>query len=82
VQAFDASLGELDGYLTPSFHGGSLSMTNLTGHPTVVLPNGFRDDGTPTSICFVGRNYGEGKIAAVAAAYQEATDWHRKRPSI
>jgi Asp-tRNA(Asn)/Glu-tRNA(Gln) amidotransferase A subunit family amidase len=82
VRAFDESLGDLDGYVTPSFRGGSLSMTNLTGHPAVVMPNGFREEGTPTSISFVGRNYGEGPLVAVAAAYQEATDWHLKRPSL
>ncbi len=82
VRAFDESLGDLDGYLTPSFGGGSLTVTNLTGHPTVVLPNGFREDGTPTSISLVGRNYREGPLLAVAAAYQSVTDWHLRRPPI
>ncbi|MBT4864364.1 MAG: hypothetical protein HON53_04475 [Planctomycetaceae bacterium] len=58
-------------------------MTNLTGHPTVVLPNGFRkrdDVETPTSITFTGRLYGESELLAVAHAYQQATGHHLKHP--
>ena len=35
--------------VTPTF-GAQLTITNLTGHPAVILPNGFRQsDGTPVS---------------------------------
>jgi Asp-tRNA(Asn)/Glu-tRNA(Gln) amidotransferase A subunit family amidase len=57
-------------------------MTNLTGHPAVIVPNGFREDGTPVSLTFLGRLYGESKLLAVARAYQEATDFHLKRPAL
>jgi Asp-tRNA(Asn)/Glu-tRNA(Gln) amidotransferase A subunit family amidase len=61
-----------------------LLTTNLTGHPTAVLPNGFRkaDSGadTPTSITFTGRLYGETDLLAVAHAYQQATGHHLRRP--
>ncbi|MDP9349134.1 MAG: amidase, partial [Gemmatimonadota bacterium] len=46
-----------------------LTATNLTGHPAVILPNGFREDGTPVSITFLGDLFGEGKLLAVAHAY-------------
>jgi Asp-tRNA(Asn)/Glu-tRNA(Gln) amidotransferase A subunit family amidase len=47
------------------------------------LPNGFRSsDGTPTSITFNGRLYGEAEVLAVAHAYQQATDFHLKRPPV
>jgi Asp-tRNA(Asn)/Glu-tRNA(Gln) amidotransferase A subunit family amidase len=59
-----------------------LLATNLTGHPAVILPNGFRDDGTPVSLTFLGGLYEEGKLLAVARAYQEATDFHRKHPVV
>ncbi len=59
-----------------------LISTNLTGHPAVILPHGFRDDGTPASITFLGNLYGEAKMLAVARAYQEATEWHLKRPKL
>jgi Asp-tRNA(Asn)/Glu-tRNA(Gln) amidotransferase A subunit family amidase len=63
--------------------GNDLLITNLTGHPTAVMPNGFRkQDGAevPTAITFTGRLYGETELLAVAHAYQQATGFHLKRP--
>jgi Asp-tRNA(Asn)/Glu-tRNA(Gln) amidotransferase A subunit family amidase len=63
--------------------GNDLLVTNLTGHPTVVLPNGFRKESgveLPTSLTFTGRLYGESELLAVAHAYQQATGHHRRRP--
>jgi Asp-tRNA(Asn)/Glu-tRNA(Gln) amidotransferase A subunit family amidase len=60
-----------------------LLMTNLTGHPAVILPNGFRpSDGTPVSLTFLGKLYDEGTLCAVAKAYQDATGFHLKYPDI
>lgn len=70
----------LDVYISPSYGGGNLSTTNLTGHPCVVLPNGFTSKGTPTSITFMGQLFQEAKVLTVAKAYQDATDFHRKHP--
>ncbi len=72
---------DVDVWVSPSFAGPNLLVTNLTGHPCVVLPNGFRDDGTPTSITFMGRLFGEDVLLAVARAVQEATDFHRRHPA-
>jgi Asp-tRNA(Asn)/Glu-tRNA(Gln) amidotransferase A subunit family amidase len=71
---------DVDVYLTPSFGGDNLLLTNLTGHPCVVLPNGFDDKGKPTSITFMGRLYGDATLLEVAKVYQDATDFHKKRP--
>jgi Asp-tRNA(Asn)/Glu-tRNA(Gln) amidotransferase A subunit family amidase len=63
--------------------GNDLLITNLTGHPTAVMPNGFRQqDGAevPNAITFTGRLYGETELLAVAHAYQQATGFHLKRP--
>jgi Asp-tRNA(Asn)/Glu-tRNA(Gln) amidotransferase A subunit family amidase len=63
--------------------GNDLLLTNLTGHPTVVLPNGFRKSGAvelPAALTFTGRLYGETDLLAVAHAYQQATGHHLKRP--
>jgi len=60
--------------------GNDLSITNLTGHPTVCLPNGFTKSGAPTALTFTGRLFGEGTLLAVAKAYQDATGHHLKRP--
>ncbi len=57
------------------------SVTNLTGHPCIVLPHGFNEKGNPTSLTFVGQLFGEARMAALARAYQEATGWHLKHPA-
>jgi Asp-tRNA(Asn)/Glu-tRNA(Gln) amidotransferase A subunit family amidase len=59
-----------------------LIVTNLTGHPAVILPSGFRQDGTPVSLTFLGNLFGEAKMLALARAYQELTSWHRKTPTL
>ena len=82
MHEMESALGDLDGYITPSFGGPSLLITNLTGHPAVVLPHGFREDGTPASFTFVGRNYGESAIVTLAEAFQRATDHHLRRPEL
>ena len=70
----------IDVYLSPTYAGGNLTLTNLTGHPCVVLPNGFTKENLPTSITFMGQLFEEGKLLAVAKAYQDATNWHKKHP--
>jgi Asp-tRNA(Asn)/Glu-tRNA(Gln) amidotransferase A subunit family amidase len=79
MQAMEAM--PVDVYLTPTFGGGNLLLTNLTGQPCVVLPNGFDEDGEPTSITFMGRLYGDATVLAVARAYQQATDFHSQHPA-
>jgi Asp-tRNA(Asn)/Glu-tRNA(Gln) amidotransferase A subunit family amidase len=59
-----------------------LVATNLTGHPAVILPNGFRPDGTPVSLTFLGGLFEEAKLLAVAHAYQSTTGFHRVRPAV
>ncbi|MFD2533134.1 amidase [Gracilimonas halophila] len=80
IQKMDSVMQKVDVYLSPSFGGGNLLVTNLTGHPSVVLPNGFTDGGNPTSITFVGDLFNEAALLAVAKAYQNATDHHKKHP--
>jgi Asp-tRNA(Asn)/Glu-tRNA(Gln) amidotransferase A subunit family amidase len=83
LEELEKVLERVDLYVCPSFGGDNLLMTNLTGHPCVVLPNGFRaGDGTPTSITFNGRLQGETELLAVAHAYQQATDFHLARPPL
>jgi len=72
---------DVDVYVSPSF-GENLLLTNLTGHPCVVLPNGFDKDGNPVSITFIGQPFEEGKLLAFARAYQERTGFHRKHPPL
>jgi Asp-tRNA(Asn)/Glu-tRNA(Gln) amidotransferase A subunit family amidase len=81
--------------------GEQLVITNLTGHPAVILPNGLRDSdapkypsddpsdfrnsggpGTPTSLTFLGKLYGEAELLAFARGYQEATGFHQLHPKL
>lgn len=73
---------QVDVIVTPPFQGNNLLITNLTGHPCVVLPNGFDSDGEPTAITFIGQLYDEARVLAVAKAYQDATTHHLKHPNL
>jgi len=78
-----ALMEDFDAYVVPSYGGDNLLLTNLTGHPAVVVPNGFRTgDGTPTSITFQGKLDGDDTVLALARAYQNATDFHEKHPRL
>jgi len=70
----------VDVYVVPSFGGDNLLMTNLTGHPCVVLPNGFSEEGSPVSITFVGKLFGEAEVLRIAQVYQDATEFHLAHP--
>jgi len=76
-------LDGFDVYLSPTYGGDNLSLTNLTGHPAVVLPDGFRrEEGTPTSVTFCGNLFRDAEALLLARAYQEATDHHLRRPPL
>ena len=79
MQKWAEMFANFDVIVAPTF-GDQLVITNLTGNPALILPNGFRKDGTPTSITLLGQLYDEAKLLAVARAYQDATDWHLKYP--
>lgn len=56
---------------------------DMAGVPTITLPGGFlADAGTPIGFQFVGADFREDLIVRAAHAYQQATDWHRRRPDL
>jgi Asp-tRNA(Asn)/Glu-tRNA(Gln) amidotransferase A subunit family amidase len=57
-------------------------MANLACYPGLALPNGFAANGTPTSINFMARPFGEAALLALAKRYQDATDFHLKQPPL
>jgi len=81
VQEMAKVMQNIDVYVAPSFSS-TLSITNLTGHPCVVVPNGFNQRNMPTTITFIGQLFGEGKALALAKAYQNATEFHKKHPAL
>lgn len=82
MQRFAEAIADVDVFVVPSFRGGVLGGTNLTGHPCVVVPNGFDADGMPVSISFVGDLYRDADTLLLAHAYQQATDFHLRRPDL
>lgn len=73
---------KVDVYVHPSWASQSLRITNYTGHPCVVVPNGFQEDGRPTSITFTGNWFKEGEIVSLAQAYQTQTGFYLKHPEL
>ena len=54
---------------------------NMTGSPTITLPCGFAEAGTPSAFQFVGRHLDEELLVRAGHAYQVETDWHRRHPT-
>jgi Asp-tRNA(Asn)/Glu-tRNA(Gln) amidotransferase A subunit family amidase len=100
IRQLSALFEKVDVIVTPSTDR-QLIATNLTGHPALILPNGFRgpnapappaiDDGdhddiggpgTPVSLTFLAAHFQEAKLAAFAAAYQQATGFHLRHPTL
>jgi len=82
MQEMAKKMTGIDLYVAPSFGGNNLLLTNLTGHPAAVVPNGFNDKGPPTSLSFIGNLFEEAKALRLALAFQQATDFHLKHPKL
>jgi Asp-tRNA(Asn)/Glu-tRNA(Gln) amidotransferase A subunit family amidase len=70
-----------DFIISPSFVGNQLTLTNLTGHPCLVLPDGFDPGGNPVSISLIGNLYRENILCGAGSLYQEKTQFFRKKPA-
>ena len=55
---------------------------DMSGHPTLTLPGGLTADGVPVGFQIVGRAFDEAGILAAGHAFQQATDWHMRRPPV
>ena len=53
---------------------------NFTGNPTLALPGGFTEQGLPVELQFVGAWGREDTVLRAGHAYEQATDWHLRRP--
>ena len=65
-------------YLTDVF---TLSM-NLAGNCGLSLPCGFDGAGLPIGMQIMGPPLGEERVLSVAYAYEQATEWHSRRPEL
>jgi aspartyl-tRNA(Asn)/glutamyl-tRNA(Gln) amidotransferase subunit A len=59
-----------------------LTAWNVTGQPVLALPNGFGRTGLPLGMQILGRPFGEPIILRIGHAYEQATEWHRRRPAL
>ncbi len=64
------------------FEYGTVNLGNLTGAPGLSLPCGFTSDGLPVGLQVYGRAFDEAGVLAFAHGYEQATDWHRRRPPL
>jgi Asp-tRNA(Asn)/Glu-tRNA(Gln) amidotransferase A subunit family amidase len=80
IEEFSKIFEEVDVIISPSFIGNQLLMTNLTGHPAMAVPNGFSNEGLPTSITFIANWFNEADLVVLAKAYQDETHFYRKVP--
>lgn len=55
---------------------------NLVGVPAISVPNGFGQNNLPTGIQLIGPAWSEQLIIETADRYQQATDWHKRRPNV
>jgi Asp-tRNA(Asn)/Glu-tRNA(Gln) amidotransferase A subunit family amidase len=97
IESMAKVFANLDVIVMPT-NGSQVTVTNLTGHPSVIVPNGFRSaetpipntnnpnagggPGTPVSLTFLGNLYSDAKLLAFARAYQDATTFHLKHPNL
>jgi Asp-tRNA(Asn)/Glu-tRNA(Gln) amidotransferase A subunit family amidase len=80
MRQFDAFMSKFDAFIEPGT-GGTLSTTNLTGQPAIAVKCGFIN-GLPRPIMLTGKLYDEGTMARIARAYEQATEWKDKHPTI
>ena len=91
MQEMHRTMEALDVVITPTYAGGTLGITNLTGHPCVCLPNEFAllEDADadsprrePRSFTLIGGLYKDAEVVRVAHAFQKETDFHTRRPPV
>ena len=80
LQRIDALFTRIDAFVAP-VSSASVTMTNLTGHPAIVMKSGFVE-GMPEAVMVTGRLFDEAAILRVAHAYERRTPWSRRHPAL
>src|SRR5207244_7880766 len=55
---------------------------NVYGIPAISVPCGFTSGGLPVGLMIAGPRFSEGKVLALANAYEHATEWHKQKPPL
>ena len=82
MQRFEQEFGDLDLFVSSDLGGYTLTVTNFTGHPQVIIPNGVNEKGESKSISFTGHLYAEDTLLSVARFAQNLTDFHHQHPKL
>ena len=90
MKKINAFMKDYDIVICPTFEGNQPAITNLTGHPALCMPTGFSNQeisagvkaSLPTSITLLANLYQEALLLAVGKAFQQATDYEDKHPSL
>jgi aspartyl-tRNA(Asn)/glutamyl-tRNA(Gln) amidotransferase subunit A len=59
-----------------------IGASNLVGVPAISIPNGFGQNNLPTGIQFVGSAWSDYSLIELAVKFQQATEWHKRRPNM
>ena len=94
----EAALTPFDAWITPTTPLPAIPLTkvdqqqapmsrltrpiNYLGGCAIAVPCGFTTDGLPLSLQIAGRPFAEANILRIAWAYEQATQWHRRRPPL
>ena len=81
MRQMDEFMSKYDALLSAGSDG-TLGATNLTGHPAIALKCSIYSNDTPVMLMVTGRLYEEATICRVAMAYEQATEWKDKHPSL
>ncbi len=79
MREWDAFMGQYDAFISSNSAG--LGATNLTGHPAIALKCGFANN-LPQPLMVTGRLYEEATICRIAHAYEQATEWKDRHPTL
>jgi aspartyl-tRNA(Asn)/glutamyl-tRNA(Gln) amidotransferase subunit A len=55
---------------------------NLAGVPAISVPCGFTSNNLPIGLQFIGKHFDEESLIKIAYAYEQSTDWHRRKPNL
>jgi Asp-tRNA(Asn)/Glu-tRNA(Gln) amidotransferase A subunit family amidase len=79
MREWGAFMGQYDAFISSNSAG--LAATNLTGHPAIALKCGFVNN-LPQTLMVTGRLYDEAAICRIALAYEQATEWKDRHPTL
>jgi len=81
MRQMDAFMSQYDALLSAGSDS-TLGVTNLTGHPAIALKCSIYNSDTPVMLMITGRLYDEATICRIAMAYEQATDWKDRHPTL